>query len=904
MGGEFYAGNSHAARHETTHVESSLSAFITLQDNARPLLWGELVRRSATWRPGSQGSWSGVEVVDDLNAVLQLTSWKEQAYRFNQLAAKYPSDTDVCVHLARAEVAAGNDDEACAAIVMALQRAAEPPSRSFLDSLHRIALDMTTVASRMAACNAILRYRPGHVPSLHTLTIDHVRQGAIDSARTLLTTGQAADDRFWSKLPPFVQEILGPQRAIPDRQHLVGSPLFPHGEYRVVRLASRSANQVLYDAVDAEERPWTLRTLLGVDPAQLHGVLLDLQTSERKNKLLLPQRKFVRASDGALYQVFGRIHGHTFNHLHATPVHDVDALIDIVWHAALAIAHLHDDGIVVGFTGDDAILLDADGAQRIAFLDLGFSARRRHGRAPLITGDPFPLDTGSDDERFRDVYALAALLYQGLTGTRPPVPYHERELTNLPEGEAGAKLRSVLSSCLDLTTVRTWGTARAFANALDRVHVWEPAQIHPGYWLDEWTLDELKNDDGGYAEIWSASSANRSAAALKILRREHQVSRAARQALEQEVRVMPSHHAFPRVFAAQRSRATPLAYYAMELLQGMSLHDALQDGPLDLEASVELGCQLAEAIQVVHANGLVHCDIKAENVFLEGAKRQSRLLWNQAKLLDFGSARSTAREFSPGMVFFTYASAAPELWQPSAPSPVADVYALGLLLYLCYTGHHAFRANTEAEWRNCQERVPLAPDLRLDAAPMFRMLLREMTQKEPNRRLPLFEVRKQLTQLAIELKLPFAQRTVGRHYGDAILIDSPQLPIEPAPLRPIVGSAEESARDATPPGLEPPTRPRLLWPWLTVGIAVALIVGAAAFYYTQQPPSCSTALVPDGDKQALGMELKRLLERGCTSSARQLIDRLERGPSDWGLTADQRAIWAAQLRAAVENIRE
>jgi len=132
-------------------------------------------------------------------------------------------------------------------------------------------------------------------------------------------------------------------------------------------------------------------------------------------------------------------------------------------------------------------------------------------------------------------------------------------------------------------------------------------------------------------------------------------------------------------------------YVVMELIDGQSMSAALDhDGPLPWPEAVKACAEVASALAVAHANGVVHRDVKPSNVMLTTSG---------AKVVDFGiSALIGASDVTPeGELLGTPAYLAPERLEGGQVSPATDVYALGLLLYRALTGHLPWEVATTTQ---------------------------------------------------------------------------------------------------------------------------------------------------------------------------------------------------------------
>jgi len=132
-------------------------------------------------------------------------------------------------------------------------------------------------------------------------------------------------------------------------------------------------------------------------------------------------------------------------------------------------------------------------------------------------------------------------------------------------------------------------------------------------------------------------------------------------------------------------------YMVMELLDGQSLKaKLLHDGRFAPKVACDITLQVAEAISYIHRRGIIHGDIKSDNILITRPADRRRVI----KLLDFGLARAAKGEHS-GHVEGTPEYLAPERIANSPATPKSDIYALGILFYEILVGRLPFSGTVE-----------------------------------------------------------------------------------------------------------------------------------------------------------------------------------------------------------------
>lgn len=134
-------------------------------------------------------------------------------------------------------------------------------------------------------------------------------------------------------------------------------------------------------------------------------------------------------------------------------------------------------------------------------------------------------------------------------------------------------------------------------------------------------------------------------------------------------------------------------YIVMELATGSDLKTSIEkNGAFPIDSGLDLGIQICTGLGYAHRAGIVHCDVKPQNIIITNDR--------VAKLTDFGISRalnSPSSSERSDVVWGSPQYLAPEIIEGETPSPAADVYSLGAVLYEIFTGKPPFEGESVDE---------------------------------------------------------------------------------------------------------------------------------------------------------------------------------------------------------------
>ena len=172
-------------------------------------------------------------------------------------------------------------------------------------------------------------------------------------------------------------------------------------------------------------------------------------------------------------------------------------------------------------------------------------------------------------------------------------------------------------------------------------------------------------------------------------------------------------------------------YIELELVEGRTLRDVIAaSSPLPMKQVLEYALQMADALQEAHSKGIVHRDIKAENIMVNAK--------DQIKVMDFGLAKlkGSLKLTRTSSTIGTLAYMSPEQIQGREADPRSDLFSFGVVLFEMVTGRMPFRGEHEAAvmYSIVNEEPEDAARYRSDLPEELKHLLKKALEKEPEDR--------------------------------------------------------------------------------------------------------------------------------------------------------------------------
>jgi len=260
-----------------------------------------------------------------------------------------------------------------------------------------------------------------------------------------------------------------------------------------------------------------------------------------------------------------------------------------------------------------------------------------------------------------------------------------------------------------------------------------------------------KLGEGGMGEVYRATDTKlQRDVAIKVLPAEFTEDKERLARFEREAQLLAQlHHPhIASIFGIEEAEGTRAL--VMELVEGPTLAERLEKGPIPLVESLSLARQVAEALEEAHEKGIIHRDLKPQNIKASLEGKVKVLDFGLAKAMDPAGAASGAASASQlaqsptltlgatmqGMILGTAAYMSPEQAKGFAVDKRADIWAFGVLLYEMLTGGTLFAGDSVGDTLAAVIRAEIdfgrLPD---ETPPAVRRLLRRCLERNPKNRL-------------------------------------------------------------------------------------------------------------------------------------------------------------------------
>jgi serine/threonine protein kinase len=278
-------------------------------------------------------------------------------------------------------------------------------------------------------------------------------------------------------------------------------------------------------------------------------------------------------------------------------------------------------------------------------------------------------------------------------------------------------------------------------------------------------------------------------------------------------------------------------FLVMEFLRGKTLKQVIRDdGPLPLARVVDIIRQVGDALSAAHAQGVVHRDLKSDNIMLVDT-----MSGDHAKVLDFGIAKIHEPDgrFDPGLTAPNLVIGTPQYMSPeqcSQDSPIdarSDIYSLGVILYEMLIGHVPFSGDspTIVMMKHLQEPVPSVLEERSDLpAAVGRVVARAMAKLPGNRYQNVAELVEDLT-IASGMTILGMTPIAIANTPAAGLVNDDEVTVMRPREEPVEVLRRAPVTVPIAPVAQPPVASSFNPMKILIPSAVALLVVFAAFYF-------------------------------------------------------------------------
>ena len=246
-----------------------------------------------------------------------------------------------------------------------------------------------------------------------------------------------------------------------------------------------------------------------------------------------------------------------------------------------------------------------------------------------------------------------------------------------------------------------------------------------GSTIGDYTVEALLGV-GGMGHVYRAVGPDGGSVAVKLIKQDFAGDRTFRRRFQLEARIARTVRHPHVVPVLETGEHDGLLFMVQAYVDGGSLEDKLNLGPLDVATTVRICAQVADGLEALWEAGMVHRDVKPANILLD--------MQGVAYITDFGLAKDSQGSVLtlPGQALGSMDYMAPEQIRGEEVTAATDVYALGCVVYECISGRPPFadRRGMKILWAHLQDEPGDPSELRSDVSPTFARAVNRALGKE------------------------------------------------------------------------------------------------------------------------------------------------------------------------------